>query len=171
MTTYIIIIAGVIAIIWIANKLKPVADNAGRFQTQVAFLKEYMKYTSTPEAAWVLSCSNREELVTKGQNKMWEASGKFLSKLETLSQNGFMVHFNDTEMLDQALAIVTAAHFIRAANNGLIKFSSEVKLCDRCDACRIEKTGCACDSSYESGCFFCSPDNHVRPECPKGVKK
>jgi hypothetical protein len=42
------------------------------------------------------------------------------------------------------------------------------KRCGNCDACEIEKIGCACDGGVDpEGCFFCEPDTYIRPPCPK----
>jgi len=40
------------------------------------------------------------------------------------------------------------------------------KPCGVCNACDIERIGCACDGAFDFGCFLCSPEQHKRPVCP-----
>lgn len=44
--------------------------------------------------------------------------------------------------------------------------ANNVRRCGKCDACEIERIGCACDGAVDDGCFLCAPERHERPECP-----
>ncbi len=122
MTTLLIILGVVMAIIWVAKRLKPMLSIITQSKSQVSFLNAYLKY-STTSADWVFKCSDKKDLLVKGQERLWDTVEKFNANLDKLAKNGFKVHKDDTEMLEQALAIVTTVHLMHAAEKGDIKFN------------------------------------------------
>ena len=73
MTTFIIIMLVFVGIMWIATKLKAgvASPEVAQFNAQVSFLKEYLKFSRTPACAWVLACTDKDDLLNRGQDKLW----------------------------------------------------------------------------------------------------
>ena len=120
--TFLVIVISVIGFIWLASKLKAWLLEAAHFNSQVIFLQEYLQYSKDPAVEWITRCINKEELLTIGQDKLWQVARKFHSNLERFAKNDFKVQPGDVEMMKQMLEIVSTVHFMYAAEKGDVKF-------------------------------------------------
>lgn len=123
--SFLLIIVFVIAIIWVADKLRGKIGKLVQMESQVSFINEYLLYTLSTETLWIKNCASKEELIHQGQDKLWKHIAIFHKNMEKLSQNGYRLKPGDDELLKQALSIVGTVHLMHAAEINKIIFDKK----------------------------------------------
>lgn len=123
MTVAIIIIGIVVGLIWASIKIRPMMAKTMANESQAVLLTEYLRHSQSLASAWINDCKNKEELIHKGQDKLWKTIDGFHDNMKTLSNNGFRFQAGDTEILEQALSIIGTVHLMHAAEKGDIIFN------------------------------------------------
>jgi len=116
---------GAAALIWLAGKLKKKIPQTVRLSSQIIFLEEYLNYAA--QQKWAIDeCSDKDEVIEKGQERLWEAARQFQNNMDALANNSFKVTPEETHIILNTLEIVSVVHLMQAAQDGKLNYKSEI---------------------------------------------
>ncbi len=117
---------GAAVLIWLAGKIKKRIPQTVRLSSQIIFLEEYLNYTARQRWA-IEECANKDDVIKKGQEKLWDAAKQFQKNMDMLANNDFKVTPEETHIILNALEIVSVVHLMQAAQDGNLKYQNVVE--------------------------------------------
>ncbi len=73
---------------------------------------------------------------------------------------------SDDSLLSTLLAILKKNGYAVTKSGPLVRIAmTNTTNENECQTCRLERMGCACDGSFDAGCWLCTPGTFERPEC------
>jgi hypothetical protein len=117
--TYVLITIGVLALIWIANRLKNGAAVQEAFFAQVNFIRMYMGDKTEQE----FYNKDVDEAIEFGQDMLWEAASDFNERMHRAVIEKEPVPMGDMSLIISAIKIVKAAEsMVYIKKNGRIDY-------------------------------------------------